>query len=242
MTDPPYGIEHSQSWDAFGRERAYAPRTGYRNKGLIKGYGRGGRSQDVSRFHAKANADFGLWCAEWCAEVARALKPGAYFAAFSSSRTIHRLACAVEDAGLEIRGQIAWKFKPGMPRAKGTALRVAHDPLVLARKPLAEATSHQNAAVYGTGRLTETDGGYPSDVLEFPKERKPLKTDLPVKPLALTEYLVRLLCPENGIVLDPFAGSGTTGVAARKAGRRFLLIENDPEALKVASQRLPAAP
>ena len=49
-----------------------------------------------------------------------------------------------------------------------------------------------------------------------------------VKPLSLMRWLVRLITPPGGIVLDPFAGSGTTGAAARLEGRDFVLIERDP--------------
>jgi len=52
------------------------------------------------------------------------------------------------------------------------------------------------------------------------------------------EYYVKRLCPENGVVLDPFCGSGTVGVACQKLGRRFILIDNDEKAIKTTRQRL----
>jgi len=59
-----------------------------------------------------------------------------------------------------------------------------------------------------------------------------------VKPLKLIEYLVRLITPPNGIVLDPFLGSGTTAIACRKQGFRFIGIEIDPIYCKIAEHRL----
>jgi site-specific DNA-methyltransferase (adenine-specific) len=50
--------------------------------------------------------------------------------------------------------------------------------------------------------------------------------------------MVRASSPPGGFVADFFAGSGTTGVAAYEAGRRFLLVDNNPEALEVMSRRL----
>ena len=50
-----------------------------------------------------------------------------------------------------------------------------------------------------------------------------------VKPIALMQWLFRLACPEGGTVLDPFCGSGTTGIAARAKGMSFVGIERDPE-------------
>ena len=59
-----------------------------------------------------------------------------------------------------------------------------------------------------------------------------------VKPLALMQWLVRLITPEGGTVLDPFAGSGTTGVAALAEGRSFIGIEKDESYFKIAEKRL----
>ena len=54
------------------------------------------------------------------------------------------------------------------------------------------------------------------------------------------KYLMELVCPPGGIVLDPFGGSGTTGVAGLLTGRRVLLIEKDPEYHRIALERLEA--
>jgi DNA modification methylase len=59
-----------------------------------------------------------------------------------------------------------------------------------------------------------------------------------VKPVDLMGWLVRLVCPPGGLVLDPFAGSGSTGVAALREGRRFLGIERDSEYAQIARARL----
>ncbi len=61
-----------------------------------------------------------------------------------------------------------------------------------------------------------------------------------VKPLDLTRWLCRLLAPKGAVVLDPFAGSGTTGVAALLEGQRVILIECDPEYARICRARLQA--
>lgn len=58
-----------------------------------------------------------------------------------------------------------------------------------------------------------------------------------VKPIRLMKYLIRMITPPNGLVLDPFCGSGTTGVAAAKLGMRFMGIEQNPEYVQIASYR-----
>lgn len=338
------------------------------------------------------------------AEVYRVLKPGAYVLAFSGSRTYHRMACAIEDAGFEIRDQIMWVYGSGFPKSHdvskaidkaagaereriagpksggmaalnkgnaahgyreaayyddgnmmlsnepateaaqqwqgwGTALKPAHEPICFARKPLI-GTVAENVLAHGTGAINidgcrvatdpavddprlggvgawKTDkaaknvyeGGYagediPSSALgrfpanfihdgseevlaAFPNASGQLPAVGPqhgamasvnvygdygprndfqprndsgsaarffkacppadgerlmycakasrseragsahptIKPLALMRYLCRLVTPPDGLVLDPFAGSGTTGEAAVVEGFRAVLID-----------------
>jgi site-specific DNA-methyltransferase (adenine-specific) len=93
------------------------------------------------------------WRAVW-----DVMKPGAHLIAFSGSRTYHRMACAIEDAGFEIREQIMWLYGSGFPKSHnagdgwGTALKPAHEPIVLARKPLI-GTGVANVLAHGAGAL-----------------------------------------------------------------------------------------
>lgn len=92
----------------------------------------------------------------WAAAL-RVLKPGGWLVAFSGSRTYHRMACAIEDAGFDIRDQIMWIYGSGFPKGgnrdgKGTCLKPAHEPIVLARKPLIGSVA-RNEAAFGTGAL-----------------------------------------------------------------------------------------
>jgi DNA modification methylase len=59
-----------------------------------------------------------------------------------------------------------------------------------------------------------------------------------VKPIKLMEYLITLITPPNGTILDPFMGSGSTGVAARNLNRNFIGIERDPEYMEIAKRRV----
>ena len=105
---------------------------------------------------------------DWARECLRILKPGGHIIAFSSTRTVHRLGVAIEDAGFEIRDTIHWCYFSGFPKSRdidkdldcddwegyGTALKPAIEPAVLARKPLeAGLTIAQNVLKYGTGAL-----------------------------------------------------------------------------------------
>ena len=124
--------------------------------------------------------DVGMW-----AQVCRVVKPGAYVLAFGGTRTFHRLFCAVEDAGFEVRDCLSWLYAQGFPNSVsagrsnelwwgyGTALKPAWEPCLLARKPL-DGTLARNMEKFGTGALSiegnriESEGGqgrWPANLL-----------------------------------------------------------------------------
>jgi DNA modification methylase len=124
-----------------------------------------------------SNWDSGVPGAPYWREILRVAKPGAYLTAFGGTRTYHRLACAIEDAGWEIRDCLMWCYGTGFPKSldvskaldkagatdlaetfagRGTALKPAWEPVILARKPLV-GTVAQNVTHYGTGAL-DIDG------------------------------------------------------------------------------------
>jgi len=89
------------------------------------------------------------------------MKPGAHLIAFSHTRTYHRMVCAIEDAGFEIRDMMPWLYGTGFPKSHnldgewegwGTALKPALEPVVLARKPLIGSIA-ENMAMFGTGAI-----------------------------------------------------------------------------------------
>lgn len=91
------------------------------------------------------------------AECLRVLKPGGHLLAFAGTRTQHRMAARIEDAGFEIRDMIAWVYGSGFPKSHngewgGTALKPALEPITVARKPLC-GTVEENWRSHGTGAL-----------------------------------------------------------------------------------------
>ncbi|MCO7728648.1 site-specific DNA-methyltransferase [Brucella intermedia] len=98
---------------------------------------------------------------EFWRECLRVLKPGGHVVAFSGTRTYHRMAVAIEDAGFEIRDQLGWLYGSGFPKSHnqhdewegwGTALKPAWEPIALARKPL-DGTVAANLEKWGVGAL-----------------------------------------------------------------------------------------
>lgn len=148
VTDPPYHLTNASG--------------GPRGKGLDTAYSRGGAGAGRAGFMGKAwdGGDIAHRPETW-AEALRVAKPGAYLLAFGGTRTYHRLACAIEDAGWEIRDTLMWVFGSGFPKSKngewgGTALKPAWEPIVMARKPLI-GTVEANWREHGTGALNIDD-------------------------------------------------------------------------------------
>jgi site-specific DNA-methyltransferase (adenine-specific) len=235
--------------------------------------------------------DYDVPSTEMWIECLRVLKPGGHLLSFSGSRTYHRMAVRIEDAGFEIRDQIMWVYGSGFPKGK-SQLKPAHEPIVLARKPLSEKSVAENVLKWGTGGLnidesrigynddkphsvsTEREGGnswnkdyvrtedwepnntgrWPANIIfdegdepwrKFfycPKASKKDRDDLnnhpTVKPTDLMLYLIKLVTPVNGVVLDPFLGSGSTGKAAIRGGFDFIGIEKEEEYIKIAEARI----
>jgi site-specific DNA-methyltransferase (adenine-specific) len=121
------------------------------------------RLEDVRRYTGIpwSGHNFQDWVRQWATECLRVLKPGGHMLAFGAPRQYHRLAAGIEDAGFEIRDQIMWVFGSGFPKSHnlkgdhagwGTALKPAHEPICMARKPLI-GTVLANVTAFGTGAM-----------------------------------------------------------------------------------------
>lgn len=172
VTDPPYGIGFmGKAWDGKDIEARHAARSAAISHDPIAGPNGAHKSiaAEAGRYDLtpKAMRAFQEFSRAWAAEAFRVLKPGGHLLSFASSRTYHRMASGVEDAGFEIRDQCIWLYGEGFPKSLnvakaneeaadwegwGTALKPAHEPLVLARKPLA-GTVVQNILAHSTGAL-----------------------------------------------------------------------------------------
>ncbi|HEI8943086.1 DNA-methyltransferase [Citrobacter freundii] len=115
--------------------------------------------------------DYDVPTVEQWQECLRVLKPGGHLLAFGGSRTYHRLVVNAEDAGFEIRDQILWIYGSGFPKSHnlngdfdgwGTALKPAHEPIVMARKPFKNTVS-ANMAEHGTGAININACRIPTD-------------------------------------------------------------------------------
>jgi len=163
------------------------------------------------------------WATMVLGECWRVARSGSVLCVFTDWRQLPSLTDAIQCAGWVWQGIASWdKTKASRPRLGGFRAQVEF--IAWASK----GKLRGNRAVTLPGSLT-----FP----RTPKDRIHHQTS---KPLALMRELVKL-CPPDGLVLDPFAGSGTTGVAARLEGRRFLGVEVVPEIHDIATARLQEA-
>jgi DNA modification methylase len=348
VTDPPYALVSIQK--RFGKPGSAAAKHGADGLYARASAGFMGKQWDTGEV---------AFAVEFWAEVLRVLKPGGHVVAFSGTRTYHRMAVAIEDAGFEIRDQLAWAYGSGFPKSHdvskgidkaagakrekvrikhssqalmtkdgqndrpwqeaakqsgyheldgpapatdaarqwqgwGTALKPAWEPICLARKPLI-GTVAENVIEHGTGALNidgcrvpvseadnrdvgrqitrnirecddwgmngqevqsgvtvvRADGRWPANIVHddsqevtsaFPdgaarffysakadaEDRMGSKHPT-VKPVDLMQWLCRMVTPPGGLLLDPFAGSGSTGEAAMREGMRAILCEREPD-------------
>jgi DNA modification methylase len=138
VTDPPYGLEFmGKEWDApwkhgfsatgytDGATRPARPNYGSTRNPMCRTcrkHQRGTKrcecdAPDYDERPADSSRAFGEWCDQWAAECLRILKPGGHLLAFGGTRTWHRLTCAIEDAGFEIRDSVAWLQGAGFPKS-----------------------------------------------------------------------------------------------------------------------------
>jgi DNA modification methylase len=132
VCDPPYGLEFmGKEWDRLGAVTEAVTDTRNRDGNWTsKPFGGGGQRV---RYGTNATT-MQEWHQAWATEALRVAKPGAYLLAFGGTRTYHRLAVAVEDAGWIIRDCLVWAYAQGFPKSRAL-LKPAWEPIVMARKP-----------------------------------------------------------------------------------------------------------
>jgi site-specific DNA-methyltransferase (adenine-specific) len=141
VTDPPYGLEFmGKEWDSpwqvsassslFGKRQTKMPGWGTTRNPTCDECGgrlRGAKSctckipawdESPTNTRLRQMTEFQGWCQSWAAEIYRVLKPGAHLLAFGGTRTYHRMACAIEDAGFEIRDCVQWIYGQGFPKSR----------------------------------------------------------------------------------------------------------------------------
>jgi len=208
------------------------------------------------------------WCSKWASEWLRVLKPGGTAFVFAGRRLSHRCIVAMEDAGFSYKDMLAWMRDRAPHRAQRVSavferrgdvqaaedwegwrvgnLRPLFEPILWFTKPYKIGTTiADNALSHGVGAYNqEAFIRYcqsPDNVIDLGFKSKERGHHPTQKPVALMKALIELTTKEGQTILDPFMGSGTTGVACRNTGRKFIGIERDPGYFAIAEQRINGA-
>ena len=278
LTDPPYFLDKmDHQWEA---QKITSPKKPYAIKHLPAGM----------QFKKEQGREFYSWYFKVSKEFLRVLKPGGFFFSFSSPRLYHRMTCAIDDAGFEIRDCFIWLYTQNQPKAmslhhfinkmdktkkekeklnknfkswKTPQVKSCYEPIAMAQKPL-EGTYLKNSIKYNVSLINTKvkqglrDNMFASNVMTHQSINhqidKVFLVDKPkkhekgwfnhhktVKPLSLLKYLIQLSTQKNSLVLDPFMGSGTTALACKELGRRFIGAEINKQYIDIALKRLKQA-
>lgn len=189
----------------------------------VRSDGQGLRSETLRRFGWFVGDNMGTAGLAWllrsvAVEGCRIVKPSGSVLVFCDWRMQATLQPAIESAGLRYQGLIVWdKEHMGL----GNGFRCQHE-LVL----------H-----FTNGDPEYHDKGTPN-VIRCRRVGSDEREHQTQKPVALMERLIRVVCPDGGMVLDPFCGSGATGEACMRLGRSFIGIERSPDYVELARRRI----
>lgn len=202
----------------------------YSSGGMVRGDRTGATGSKYMRGEVYTQADFSgdsrdqrayaYWCALWISEAARVIRPGGVGLLFTDWRQLPATTDALQSGGLVWRGIVPW-YKP------------------TARPMAGRFTAHCEYVVWGSNGAmpVEFDGSMPvlpGFYQASPPRDREHQTQ---KPLEIMRDMV-MIAPEGGTVLDPFMGSGTTGVAAMLEGRKFIGVEQVDHYAEIAARRI----
>lgn len=269
LSDIPYGIG-AEEWDVLhgNTNSAYLGSSPAQREAGRVFKKRGKPINGWSEADRLIPAQYYEWCSQWAADWYRILKPGGSALIFAGRRLSHRCVVALEDAGFSYKDTLAW-LRPQAPhRAQRISvvyerrgdvvsadrwrgwrvgnLRPIFEPILWFTKPYKiGATIADNVLQHGVGGFNEDAyaryAGRPDNILKVGYEPGEGGLHPTQKPVRLMSALIELTTSAGQVVVDPFAGSGSTLVAAKATGRHYVGFELNHEYVMVCRKRLTEA-
>jgi site-specific DNA-methyltransferase (adenine-specific) len=266
LSDIPYGIG-AEDWDVLhdNTNSAYLGSSPAQEKAGAIFKKRGKPINGWSEADRDIPKQYYEWCSTWATEWFRVIKPGGTVFIFAGRRFSHRCICALEDVGFSFKDMLAWVRDRAPHRAQRVSvvfdrrgdtlssrewegwrvgnLRPSFEPILWFTKPYKIGTTiADNALNHGVGPYNENAFlryvTSPDNILQCgftPREGGLHPTQ---KPVRLMQALIELTTKPGQIVLDPFAGSGSTLVAARNLFRHFIGYEVEQRFVEICKSRL----
>lgn len=266
VSDIPYGIG-AEDWDVLhdNTNSAYLGTSPGQEKAGAVFKKRGKPINGWSEADREIPKQYYEWCSSWASDWLRVLKPGASVFIFAGRRYSHRCIAALEDAGFTFKDMFSWMRQKAPHRAQRISvvyerrgdmdnasrwegwrvgnLRPTFEPVLWFTKPYKIGTTlADNVLMHGVGAFNENAflkyEDSPDNILKSGFVSRESGFHPTQKPVRLMMALIELASSEGQVVLDPFSGSGSTLVAAKILGRKYLGFEANTEYANVALERL----
>ena len=266
LSDIPYGISYD-NWDILHNNtntalgKASISQLKYGNTFKRRGKplnGWSAKDKNISK-------EYYNWCQNWTKELFKIMKPGSSAIIFAGRRYCHKCIDAFEDSGFIFRDMIGWEKNNAIFKAQHVSsvfnrrndidnankwqdwrlgnLRPIFEPILWFMKPYKiGGTIVDNLIQYNVGAFNNIAWQKYStnndNLIKVNYDKKDYKLHPTQKPVALMKAFIELLTVENQTILDPFMGSGTTGVACKNTNRNFIGIEKDEKYFNIAKERI----
>jgi modification methylase len=224
FADPPYNLQL--------RQELYRP-----DSSRVDGV-----ADDWDRFDSFEAYD--RFTREWLEACRRVLKPSGSLWVIGTYHNIHRVGAILQDLGYWILNEIVWIKSNPMPNFRGVRFTNAHETLLWAARERSARYAFHHHAMKSLNEELQMRSDWVLPVCSG-KERLRIagrKVHSTQKPEALLYRVILSSTNPGGLVLDPFFGTGTTGVVAKRLGRRWIGIEKDSSYAKAAKRRIEAIP
>ena len=196
-------------------------------------------TQDWDKFNTYKEYD--NFTEQWLKESKRILKKGGALWVIGSYHNILRVGTSIQNHGFWILNDIIWHKTNPMPNFRGTRFTNAHETLLwcTTSREAKYTFNYQNLKELNDGKQMRSDWYIPiCSGKERLRENNNQRSHPTQKPEALMYRIILSSTNKGDIILDPFLGSGTTAVVAKKLQRNFIGIEQDKEYISLAKKRL----
>jgi site-specific DNA-methyltransferase (adenine-specific) len=176
---------------------------------------------------------------EWIAEIKRILKPNGNIAIFGSLHNIYKIGVILDELDLKMINSIIWFKRNAFPNITQRMFCESTEQIIWATN---NSKKYAKNWTFNYKTMKEVNGGKQMrnmwDIPNTPQNERKCGKHPSQKPEEVLDRLIKALTKEGDIVIDPFIGSGTTAVSAKKHGRHYIGIDNNKEYLDIAQKRL----